>query len=272
MIGQRLSKEFFTGAFKTYLIKILNHFFFTNFERDFFNISEEFPKEQMMTRNKVGENVRTIYFVSKQIRELVINNGDRIKFINMGVPLLSRADLKDPSSVQMRVCQESLDIVHKYFNCRTVYLRNRDDLIKLLTESCPLQADFSEEFQIQIKENSQLQNGSLVIIYQHSNQTSEGIFQPINFTAWLGKVSLRPFLKADVRRFFLTILGLDQKFIEEAIAKVKLEDDTNAKKSELKNPHSKNYTGLKPASGTEAAEKAGEKLEDEEEIEKADEN
>lgn len=204
-----------------------------------------------MTRNKPGENVRTIYFVSKQIRELVINNGDRIKFINMGVPLLSRADLKDPSSVQMRVCQESLDIVHKYFNCRTVYLRNKDDLIKLLTESCPLQCDFSDEFQAQMKENSQLQNGSLVIIYQNPEQPMEEVFQPINFTAWLGKVSLRPFLKSDVRRFYMTILGLDQKFIEEAINKVKMEDDTNAKKSELKNPHSKNYAGPKEAAADE---------------------
>lgn len=60
----------------------------------------------MMTRNKPGENVRTIYFVSQQIRELVMNNGDRIKFINMGVPLFSKADIKDPSNVELRVSQE----------------------------------------------------------------------------------------------------------------------------------------------------------------------
>ena len=60
----------------------------------------------MLTRNKPGENVRTIYFVSKQIRELVISNGDRIKFINMGVPLFARAEIKDPSNVELRVSQE----------------------------------------------------------------------------------------------------------------------------------------------------------------------
>ena len=60
----------------------------------------------MMTRNKKGENVRTIYFVSKQIRQLTVNNGDRIKFINMGVPLFSRADIKDPSNIELRISQE----------------------------------------------------------------------------------------------------------------------------------------------------------------------
>ena len=62
--------------------------------KEFFKISDDFPISQMMTRNKKGENVRNVYFVSKQIRELTVNNGDRIKFINMGVPLFSRADIK----------------------------------------------------------------------------------------------------------------------------------------------------------------------------------
>ncbi len=62
--------------------------------KDFFKINDDFPVSQMMTRNKKGENVRNVYFVSKQIRELTVNNGDRIKFINMGVPLFSRADIK----------------------------------------------------------------------------------------------------------------------------------------------------------------------------------
>ena len=74
--------------------------------KDFFKISDRFPDEQMLTRNKKGENVRNVYFVSKQIRELTINNGDRIKFINMGVPLFSKADIKDPSNIELRISQE----------------------------------------------------------------------------------------------------------------------------------------------------------------------
>lgn len=60
----------------------------------------------MLTRNRKGENVRNVYFVSKEIRALAMNNGDRIKFINMGVPLFSKAEIKDPSQVELRICQE----------------------------------------------------------------------------------------------------------------------------------------------------------------------
>lgn len=60
----------------------------------------------MMTRNRKGENIRNIYIVSKQIKELTINNGDRFKFINMGVSLFARADIKDPTTVEYRISQE----------------------------------------------------------------------------------------------------------------------------------------------------------------------
>lgn len=76
------------------------------FKREFFKISDDFPVNQMMTRNKKNENVKNVYFVSKEIKELTVNNGDRIKFINMGVPLFSKAEIKDPSNIDVRVNQE----------------------------------------------------------------------------------------------------------------------------------------------------------------------
>lgn len=81
--------------------------------KEFFKISDEFPVGQMMTRNKKGENVRNVYFVSKQIRDLTVNNGDRIKFINMGLPLFSRADIKDPSNIELRISQEVISFTNK---------------------------------------------------------------------------------------------------------------------------------------------------------------
>jgi tRNA (cytosine34-C5)-methyltransferase len=76
--------------------------------KEFFDISDEFPLNQMMTRNRKNEKARSVYFVSKAIRDLTINNGDRIKFINMGVPFFNRADNKDKeiSNMELRICQE----------------------------------------------------------------------------------------------------------------------------------------------------------------------
>ncbi len=74
--------------------------------KEFFQISDEFPLSQLMTRNKKNENVRNVYFVSKEIRELTLNNGDRFKFINMGVPLFSKAEIKSSNCIEMRISQE----------------------------------------------------------------------------------------------------------------------------------------------------------------------
>ena len=59
-----------------------------------------------MTRNKKEENIRNIYIVSKQIKELTLNNGDRFKFINMGVSVFARAEIKDPTNLEYRISQE----------------------------------------------------------------------------------------------------------------------------------------------------------------------
>jgi hypothetical protein len=49
--------------------------------QDFFGIKKEFPLEQLMMRNRKGENVKNVYFVSKNIHDIVELNGDRIKFM-----------------------------------------------------------------------------------------------------------------------------------------------------------------------------------------------
>lgn len=49
------------------------------FFRDFFGIKNEFPLCQLMMRNRKGENVKNVYFVSKNIHDIVELNGDRIK-------------------------------------------------------------------------------------------------------------------------------------------------------------------------------------------------
>lgn len=82
-----------------------------------------------MIRNRKGENVRNVYFVSKYIHDLVKINSDRIKvilcqivivdynstikmvslffkFINMGVKLFSKAEIKDNTNIELKICQE----------------------------------------------------------------------------------------------------------------------------------------------------------------------
>ena len=74
--------------------------------REFYGITDDFPFDQLMTRNKKEENIRNIYIVSKQIKDLTLNNGDRFKFINMGVSVFARAEVKDSNNLEYRISQE----------------------------------------------------------------------------------------------------------------------------------------------------------------------
>ena len=183
--------------------------------KEFFGISEDFPCSQMMTRNKKNENVRNVYFVSKQIRDLTMFNQDRFKFINMGVPLFTNAELKDQGNIALRVCQESLDIVQKYFHRRIVVIKERSDLIKILSESMPSLNELSENLQKQINDQCQTQTGSLIFTTKSNNTTND--LSPISFTAWLGKTTIRPLINIPGRKFFLTIFGVDDTQISKLI-------------------------------------------------------
>ena len=201
------------------------------FKREFFGISDDFPVNQMMTRNKKGENVRNVYFLSKEIRDLAINNGDRIKFINMGVPLFSKADIKDSGIIELRVCQEviktsiqnfnkkfkqfknfkSLDVALKYFSKRIVTINNKSDLVKILSESTPFITELSEDITEQLKSNCDNQNGSVIFTWKYNTD------QAIKFTAWLGKATLRPLIHLNTRAFFLSAVGVESTQIRKSI-------------------------------------------------------
>jgi hypothetical protein len=56
----------------------------------------------------------------------------------------------------------------------------------------------------------------VIITWQDS---SKKLDLPISFTAWLGKATLRPLVNIDLRRFFLTMVGVS---IEEISKKKKV--------------------------------------------------
>lgn len=208
--------------------------------KEFYGVRDDFPVEQMMTRNRPTENVKNVYFVSKYIRELTMNNSDRFKFINMGVPLFSRYELKDLCNVELRVCQESLDIMLKYFTRRVMFIKERSDLINLLSNSMPYLKEFSQEFQDEISAQTQNLVGSIVMTAKslRDGKGSE-LNLPISFTAWIGKASIRPLTNLHVRKFFLSLINVDQKQIDEAMDKIKAEDKANSDKSRQANPQFK---------------------------------
>ncbi len=152
-----------------------------------------------------------------------------------------------------------MDIVLKYFNNRIIRITEFDDLVKILKESMPMTCQLSASLQANIDNQNKSQNGSLILVWQRptpaANTDSDSSADdptttakkslPISFTAWLGKSTLRPLINVDTRKFFLTMIGIEQEKIDEACELIKKEDEMNSKKSLLTNPHSTLYQSNK---------------------------
>lgn len=159
-------------------------------------------------------------------------NGDRIKFINMGVPIFSRAEIKGQDACELRVLQEGIDIVIDYFTKRLVRLRNRSDLVKILSESMPELSELSVDVQQQIADQCNGLYGSFVLTTRPEEPSASlGHELNISFIAWLGKTTIRPLINVPTRNFFLTILSVDKAVIDEMTRKIKEEDRINSEKS-----------------------------------------
>ena len=99
-------------------------------------------------------------------------------------------------------------------------IKERSDLIKILSESMPSLNELSEDIQKQIAEQCQEQAGSFILTTKLVETGVSSNLTPVSFTAWLGKTTLRPLINNQARSFFLTIFGVDQAFISKRFGKI----------------------------------------------------
>ncbi|CAF4505945.1 unnamed protein product, partial [Rotaria magnacalcarata] len=117
---------------------------------EFFGVNSSFPADQLMTRI-AADSGRNIYFVSDSLKQIVTLNQDRIKFINMGVRLFVRTDLRnDKDKRSLRLAQEGIAIIDNYFSKRRLQLEEHD-LLLLLAHAHTYFSDLSTSVQSQIQ-------------------------------------------------------------------------------------------------------------------------
>ncbi|CAF4624574.1 unnamed protein product [Rotaria sp. Silwood1] len=195
---------------------------------EFFGVHPSFPADQLMTRI-ASDSGRNIYFVSDSLKQIVTLNQDRIKFINMGVRLLVRTDLRnDKDKRSLRLAQEGIAIINNYFSKRRIQLEQQD-LLLLLSHAHTQFANLSESVRNQIQNMSD-DLGSLICLY---NIKQHDLDIPIIFVSWRGRNSLRPFVSHSSRKFYFALCNIDSMTINEIIDKLTIEEKaTNQKKDD----------------------------------------
>lgn len=96
-----------------------------------------------MVRNAQGEPVKTIYYTSALIRDILTENeGKGIKFVHGGVRMFMKQDVQGEGVCKWRIQSEGMPILEGYVGEeRVVRLYNKETLRKLLIEMFPKLAD-----------------------------------------------------------------------------------------------------------------------------------
>jgi len=115
---------------------------------DFFGISERFPRDRFMVKNKEGLLLNKIYYTSALAKSIISQNKNRgMKFIHCGVVMFVSHRIKDGNiKAPWRLQNEGIRILEPWANKRIVTCTSKQTLYKMLIEMFPkLPKDGSHE-------------------------------------------------------------------------------------------------------------------------------
>ncbi|XP_037651965.1 RNA cytosine C(5)-methyltransferase NSUN2 [Sebastes umbrosus] len=172
--------------------------------QSFYDMAPNFPKLNVLTRTHEGKK-RHLYMVSKELRNVLLNNSERMKVINTGVKVWSRNSDGEEFGCAFRLAQEGIYTLQPYIRSRIIRV-SVEDIKVLLTQENPFLSKLEENAHAQAKK---MVMGSIVLKYiPNSNNPAEPQC-PIQLCGWRGKTSIRAFVPRNERFHYLRMLGVE---------------------------------------------------------------
>uniref|UniRef100_A0A4W5MFI7 tRNA (cytosine(34)-C(5))-methyltransferase n=1 Tax=Hucho hucho TaxID=62062 RepID=A0A4W5MFI7_9TELE len=165
----------------------------------FYDLSPDFPKINVLTRTHEGKK-RHLYMVSKELRNVMLNNSERMKVINTGVKVWSRNSDGEEFGCAFRLAQEGIYTLFPYIRSRMITV-SVEDIKILLTQENPKCFMFSSSVSTGM--------GSIVLKFRPDNSNPDGPQCPIELCGWRGKTSIRAFVPRNERFHYLRMLGVE---------------------------------------------------------------
>ncbi|KAJ0054863.1 hypothetical protein NL108_006284, partial [Boleophthalmus pectinirostris] len=128
--------------------------------QSFYDLSPDFPKLNVLTRTHEGKK-RHLYMVSKELRNVLLNNSERMKVINTGVKVWSRNSDGEEFGCAFRLAQEGIYTVQPYIRSRMITV-SVEDIKVLLTQENPYLSKLQDDAHAQAKK---IGMGSIVLKY-----------------------------------------------------------------------------------------------------------
>ncbi|CAK6961032.1 RNA cytosine C(5)-methyltransferase NSUN2 [Scomber scombrus] len=172
--------------------------------QSFYDLSPNFPKLNVLTRTHEGKK-RHLYMVSKELRNVLLNNSERMKVINTGVKVWSRNSDGEEFGCAFRLAQEGIYTLQPYIRSRMIMV-SVEDIKVLLTQENPFLSKLEEHAHAQAKK---IGMGSIVLKYIPNPNNPEEPQCPIQLCGWRGKTSIRAFVPRNERFHYLRMLGVE---------------------------------------------------------------
>nr|XP_033785630.1 RNA cytosine C(5)-methyltransferase NSUN2 isoform X2 [Geotrypetes seraphini] len=145
--------------------------------QEFYALDPSFPKMNLLTRTQEGKK-RQLYMVSKELRNVLLNNSEKMKGIYTLYPF-----------IKARIITVSIE-----------------DIKVLLTQENPFLSKFSSVTQKQAKD---LAMGSIILKYEPDLQKLDTLQCPIILCGWRGKTSVLSFVPKNERLHYLRMMGVE---------------------------------------------------------------
>ncbi|XP_072303793.1 RNA cytosine C(5)-methyltransferase NSUN2 [Eucyclogobius newberryi] len=172
--------------------------------QSFYDLSPDFPKLNVLTRTHEGKK-RHLYMVSKELRNVLLNNSERMKVINTGVKVWSRNSDGEEFGCAFRLAQEGIYTLQPYIRSRMITV-SVEDIKVLLTQENPYLSKLQEDAHAQAK---RIGMGSIVLKYIPNLNNPAEPQCPIQLCGWRGKTSIRAFVPRNERLHYLRMLGVE---------------------------------------------------------------
>ncbi|XP_075069004.1 RNA cytosine C(5)-methyltransferase NSUN2 [Mixophyes fleayi] len=170
----------------------------------FYALDSSFPWKNLLTRTQEGKK-KQLYMVSKELRNVLLYNSEKMKVINTGIKVLCRNNDGEQYGCAYRLAQEGIYTIYPFINSRVVTV-SVEDIKVLLTQENPFLSKFSSETQKQTKD---LPMGSIILKYEPDPQKPDTLQCSIVLCGWRGKTSIRSFVPKNERMHYLRMMGVD---------------------------------------------------------------
>uniref|UniRef100_A0A8C1IL26 tRNA (cytosine(34)-C(5))-methyltransferase n=1 Tax=Cyprinus carpio TaxID=7962 RepID=A0A8C1IL26_CYPCA len=164
----------------------------------FYDLSPDFPKLNVLTRTREGKK-RNLYMVSKELRNVLLNNSERMK-ARARTHTHTHTHSDGPSSVRAGIYT-----LCPYIRARIINI-SVEDVKVLLTQENPFLSKLGDDAHTQAKK---LEMGSIVLRYLPDPQDLDAPQCPIDLCGWRGKTSIRAFVSRNECLHYLRMVGVE---------------------------------------------------------------